>query len=63
MFYEKNKNRIGADLDKVHNQIRDYLLEQRNAQQKNKYLKTLRAKAKVTTLFETAAGVIERTCP
>jgi protein-disulfide isomerase len=52
IFYEKNKNRIGAELDKVHDQIRDYLLEQRNAQQKNEYLKTLRAKAKISTFLK-----------
>ena len=52
IFYEKNKNRIGVDLDKVHDQIRDYLLEQRNAQQKNKYLKTLRANAKVMSYLK-----------
>ena len=55
IFYEKNKNRIGADLDKVHDQIRDYLLEQRNAQQKNEYFKTLRAKAKVSTFLKPLA--------
>ena len=57
MFYEKNKNRIGAELDKVHDQIHDYLLEQRTAQQKNEYLKTLRANAKDLKFSETAAGV------
>ena len=52
LFYEKNKNRIGAELDKVHDQIRDYLLEQRIAQQKSEYLKTLRAKAKISTFLK-----------
>ena len=52
IFYEKNKNRIGVDLDKVHDQIRDYLLEQRNAQQKKEYLKTLRANAKVMSYLK-----------
>ena len=56
MFYEKNKNRIGAELDKVNDQIRDYLLEQRNAQQKSEFLKTLRAKAKDLNIFETRRG-------
>ena len=52
IFYEKNKNQIVVDLDKVHDQIRDYLLEQRNAQQKNEYLKTLRTKAKISTFLK-----------
>ena len=52
IFYEKNKNRIGADLEKVHDQIRDYLLEQRNTQQKHEYLKTLRANAKVMSYLK-----------
>lgn len=52
IFYEKNKDRIRAELDKVHDQIRDYLREQKSAQQKNEYFKTLRAKAKVATFLK-----------
>ena len=48
-FYEKNKGRLRVELDKVHDQIRDYLREQKTAERKNEYFKTLRANAKITT--------------
>ena len=51
-FYEANKSRIGVELDKVHDQIRDYLREQRMTARKNEYFKTLRSKAKVTTYLK-----------
>jgi protein-disulfide isomerase len=51
-FYETNKARIGAELDKVHDQIRDYLREQKNTAQKNEYFKNLRSKAKVTSYLK-----------
>ena len=51
-FYETNKARIGAELDKVHDQIRDYLHEQKNEARKNEYFKTLRSKAKVTSYLK-----------
>ena len=51
-LYEKNKDRIRVELDKVHDQIRDYLREQKIAERKNEYFKTLRAKAKVTTYLK-----------
>ena len=55
IFYENNKDRIRAELDKVHDQIRDYLSDQKIAQQKNDYFKTLRAKAKVSTFLKPPA--------
>ena len=51
-MYEKNKERIGVEFDKVHDQIRDYLREQKIAERKNQYFKTLRAKASVTTYLK-----------
>ncbi len=51
-FYETNKARIGVELDKVHDQIRDYLREQKTAARKNEYFKILRSKAKVTTYLK-----------
>src|SRR5258708_3636879 len=54
-MYEKNKARIGVEFDKVHDQIRDYLREQKIAEQKNEYFKTLRAKANVTTYLKPPA--------
>jgi protein-disulfide isomerase len=51
-MYEKNKARIGVEFDKVHDQIRDYLREQKIAERKNEYFKTLRDKAKVTTYLK-----------
>jgi len=51
-FYEGNKARIGVELDKVHDQIRDYLHEQKSTARKNEYFKVLRSKAKVTTYLK-----------
>src|SRR5688500_16079097 len=51
-FYETNKGRIGVELEKVHDQIRDYLQEQKIAARKIEYFKTLRSKAKVTTYLK-----------
>lgn len=51
-FYNQNKARIPVGLDKVHDQIRDYLREQKLEAQKNDYLKSLRAKAKVTSYLK-----------
>ena len=48
-FYENNKVRIGVELEKVHDQIRDYLREQKTSSQKNEFFKTLRSKAKVVS--------------
>ncbi len=51
-FYEKNKERIRVELDKVHDQIRDYLREQKIAGRKNEYFHILRAKARITTYLK-----------
>jgi protein-disulfide isomerase len=51
-FYEANKARIGVELDKVHDQIRDFLNEQRATARKNEYFKTLGAKAKITNYLK-----------
>ena len=41
-FYNQNKNRIPVGLEKVHDQIRDYLREQKAEAQKNSFLNSLR---------------------
>jgi protein-disulfide isomerase len=51
-FYEKNKARLPVDFDKVHDQIRDYLREQKLENQKAAYVKELRSKAKITTYLK-----------
>ncbi len=51
-FYDSNKDRIRVDLDKDHDQIRNYLHEQKAATQKNNFFKSLRAKAKITTYLK-----------
>ena len=51
-LYTTNKARIGVELDKVHDQIRDYLREQKIAAQKAAYFKTLRSRAKITTYLK-----------
>ena len=48
-FYEKNKDRLKAEPDKFHDQIAEYLRQQRVADRKSEYLKSLRTKAKITT--------------
>jgi protein-disulfide isomerase len=48
-FYDTNKGRIGVGLEKVHDQIRDYLREQKIAERKTEYFKRLRANVKITT--------------
>jgi protein-disulfide isomerase len=51
-FYERNKERLRVGLDKVHDQIRDYLREQKTAERKIEYFKILRANAKITTYLK-----------
>jgi protein-disulfide isomerase len=51
-FYETNKVRLPVDFDKVHDQIRDYLQEQKIGNQKAAYVKALRSKAKITTYLK-----------
>jgi protein-disulfide isomerase len=50
-FYEGNKGRL-PELDKVHDQIRDYLREQKTERQKIELFKSLRSKAKITTYLK-----------
>ena len=51
-FYETNKARIGVELDKVHDQIRDHLNEQRAMERKNEYFKALGTRAKITNYLK-----------
>jgi protein-disulfide isomerase len=51
-FYNRNKDRLRVELEKVHDQIRDYLREQRLESRKNEFFKTLRSKAKVTSYLK-----------
>jgi protein-disulfide isomerase len=51
-FYEKNKERLNVEYDKVHDQMRDYLREQKIENQKVAYVKALRSKAKITTYLK-----------
>jgi protein-disulfide isomerase len=51
-FYNQNKDRLPVGLDKVHDQIRDYLREQKLEARKNEFVKTLRSKAKVTSYLK-----------
>jgi len=50
-FYNQNKARLPA-LDKVHDQIREYLQEQKLEALKKDFLKSLRAKAKITSYLK-----------
>ena len=54
-FYASKKERLRVELDKVHDQIRDYLREQKYEARKNEYLKSLRAGAKVVSFLKTPA--------
>ena len=51
-FYNQNKDRIPVAMDKVHDQIRDYLREQRVEAEKNNFIKALRNRAKVTSYLK-----------
>jgi protein-disulfide isomerase len=51
-FYDSNKDRLRVEYDKAHDQIRDYLREQKIETQKNAYIKALRSKAKITTYLK-----------
>jgi protein-disulfide isomerase len=52
VFYKSNKARIAVDLDKVREQIRGYLRNQKIEAQKALFLKSLRSKAKVVTYLK-----------
>ena len=51
-FYNTYKDRLRVGLDRVHDQIRDHLREQKLEARKNEFFKTLRAKAKVTSYLK-----------
>src|SRR5215831_19572622 len=52
VFYKSNKTRIAVDLDKVREQIRSYLHNQKIEAQKALFFKSLRSKAKVVTYLK-----------
>ena len=52
VFYKSNKARIAVDLDKVREQIRDYLHNQKINAQKALFFDSLRSKAKVITYLK-----------
>jgi protein-disulfide isomerase len=51
-LYDKNKERIPVEFEKVRDQIRNFLHEQKITNRKNEYFKTLRANGKVTTYLK-----------
>jgi protein-disulfide isomerase len=51
-LYEKNKERIAVEFEKVRDQIRRYLHEQKITERKIEYFKTLRINGKVTTYLK-----------
>ena len=54
-FYAGNKARLRVELDKIHDQIRDYLREQKYEARKSEYMKLLRAGAKVVSYLKAPA--------
>lgn len=52
VFYKSNKARINVDLDKVREQIRGYLYNQKIDAQRALFLKSLRSRAKVVTYLK-----------
>ena len=52
VFYKANRARIGGDLNKVKEQLRDYLRNQKVEAQKALFFKSLRAKARVITYLK-----------
>jgi protein-disulfide isomerase len=52
VFYKSNKARIAGDLDKVREQIRGYLHNQKVEAQKGLFFESLRSKAKVVTYLK-----------
>ena len=51
-FYNLNKGRLQVGLDKVHDQIRDYLREQKLEARKGEFFKALRAKANISSYLK-----------
>ena len=54
-FYAGNKARLKVELDKIHDQIRDYFREQKYQARKSEYMKSLRAGAKVVRYLKAPA--------
>jgi len=54
-LFESNKERIQVDFEKVHDQIRDYLRNQKIAARKTEYFESLRSKAKIVTFLKPPA--------
>jgi protein-disulfide isomerase len=52
VFYDNNKDRLRVDLEKIHDQIRDYLNDQRRESRKREFFGALRSKAKITTYLK-----------
>jgi protein-disulfide isomerase len=51
-FYNSNKERLQVEFAKVHNQIRDYLRDQKLEARKLEFFKTLRSKSKVKSYLK-----------
>ncbi|MBM2806547.1 MAG: Thioredoxin protein [Deltaproteobacteria bacterium] len=51
-FYVSHKDRLRVEFAKVHDQIRDFLREQKSETQKKEFFTALRSKAKVTTYLK-----------
>ena len=51
-FYESHKNRLNVEFDRIHDQIRDHINQQRREARRKEYFKALRAKAKVVTYLK-----------
>lgn len=51
-FYDSNKERLRVEFEKIREQIRQYLHEQRVETQKSIYVNTLRANAKIVTYLK-----------
>ena len=51
-FYKVNKERLPVELNKVHDQIRDFLREQKLVAQKALFFKSLRSKSKIVTYLK-----------
>jgi protein-disulfide isomerase len=54
-FYAGNKDRLRVELEKIHDQIREYLREQKYEARKSDYLKSLRAGAKIISYLKAPA--------
>jgi protein-disulfide isomerase len=54
-FYASNKARLRVELEKVHDQIREYLREQKFEARKGEYLKSLRAGTKIVSYLKAPA--------